>query len=398
MAFWLSKHFRITLIISILGLFSTVTLADYQNAIQYQGKLDHIREKITKVLSRLNKTQNKRSDVRNELQKLERKIAKIAKSLRYTRRKHKKSTIQLKKLNKDLKQLKRQLHNQRTLLSNQIRSAYTMGNQAQLKLILNQQHPSEMGRAMVYFDYLNQSRTSEITEYLTSIQTKQKLESSIKATNKELKRLVKKKLKQKHSLSAHRSNRKRLLAKLNKDIDSQQLTLDDLKNSRTRIEQLLMSIGEILADIPNEPVKQKPFGSLIHKLPWPIRGNFSAKFGTSRHQGDLKWNGIVIDADYGTQVRAISYGRVAFSDWLQGFGFITIIDHNDGYLSLYGHNQALYKQAGDWVKSGEVIATVGDSGGQSHSGLYFEIRSNGKPVNPSIWCSTKIRHLALKEN
>jgi len=379
-------------------LFSTVTLADYQNTIKYQGKLDNIREKITGILGKLNKTQNKRSNVRNELQKLERKIAKVAKSLRYTRRKHTKSTIKLKKLNKDLKHLKSELNDQRDLLSSQIRSAYAMGNQAQLKLVLNQQQPTEMGRAMVYFDYLNQARTSEITEYLQSIKQKQKLEISIKTTNNELKILVKKKLKQKNNLSGHRSNRKRLLAKLNKDINSQQLTLDDLKNSRSRIEQLLMSIGEILADIPNEPVKQIPFGKLKHKLPWPIRGNFSAKFGSSRNQGDLKWNGIVIDADYGTPVRAISYGRVAFSDWLQGFGFITIIDHNDGFLSLYGHNQALFKQAGDWVESGEIIATVGDSGGQSRSGLYFEIRSKGKPVNPSLWCSSKIRHLAMKEN
>ncbi len=398
MAFWLSKYFRKTLIISTLWLFSTMALADYQDTTKYQGKLEHIREKITKVLNKLNKTQNKRSNIRNELQKLERKIAKIAKSLRYTRQKHKKSTIKLKKLNKDLKRLKKELHNQRNLLSSQIRSAYAMGNQAQLKLVLNQQQPTEMGRAMVYFDYLNQARTSEITEYLQSIQKKQKLESTIKTTNKELKKLVEKKLKQKRSLAAHRSNRKRLLARLNKDIDSQQLTLDDLKNSRTRIEQLLMSIGEILADIPSEPVKQKPFGMLRHKLPWPIRGKFSAQFGTSRNQGDLKWNGIVIDANYGTPVRAISYGRVAFSDWLQGFGFITIIDHNDGYLSLYGHNQTVFKQAGDWVESGEVIAAVGDSGGQPHSGLYFEIRSKGKPVNPNLWCSTKIRHLAIKEN
>jgi murein hydrolase activator len=382
----------------MLMLFSNLALADYQDTTKYQGKLDNIREKITRILNKLNKTQNKRSNVRNELQKLERKIAKVAKSLRYTRRKHKKSSIKLKKLTKDLKRLKRKLGDQRNLLSSQIRSAYAMGNQAQLKLVLNQQQPAEMGRSMVYFDYLNQARTAEISEYIQSIKKKQKLEVGIKTTNSELKLLVKKKLKQKQSLSGHRSNRKRLLAKLNKDIDSQQLTLDDLKSSRSRIEQLLMSIGEILADIPNEPVKQKHFGKLKHKLPWPIRGNFSAKFGTSRNQGDLKWDGIVIDAAYGTPVRAISYGRVAFSDWLQGFGFITIIDHNDGYLSLYGHNQALFKQAGDWVMAGEVIATVGDSGGQSKSGLYFEIRSKGKPVNPNIWCSTKIRHLAMKES
>jgi septal ring factor EnvC (AmiA/AmiB activator) len=110
------------------------------------------------------------------------------------------------------------------------------------------------------------------------------------------------------------------------------------------------------------------------------------------------WNGVIINSAYGTPVRAISYGRVAFADWLQGFGFITIIDHDDGYMSLYGHNQALYKQSGDWVEAGEVIATVGDSGGQANSGLYFELRHQGKPINPNRWCSTKVQHVALQDN
>ena len=145
------------------------------------------------------------------------------------------------------------------------------------------------------------------------------------------------------------------------------------------------------------PGDQKPFGQLKRNLPWPVKGKFSAAFGTSRNTGDLRWNGVVIDSDYGKPVRAISHGRIVFADWLQGYGFITIIDHNDGYLSLYGHNQDQYKQAGDWVEAGETIATIGDSGGQPKSGLYFEIRHQGKPINPKQWCSTKISHVAMKD-
>lgn len=364
----------------------------------YQSKLDDIREKITNVLSQLNKNQNKRSNVRSELQKLELKIAKSSKSLRSTRRKHSKSSKKLKQLNSELSKLKQKLKTQRSLLSSQLRSAYAMGHEPQLKLMLNQQNPTEMGRAMVYFDYLNKARSSEINEYLTSIQQMQTLEANIKATVSDLQKLVDKKLKQQKDLSFHRLNRKRLLTKLNTNIDNQQLTLTDLKKSRNRIEQLLMSLGEIMADIPNSAVDAKPFSELKKRLPWPIKGKFSAQFGTSRNTGDLNWNGVVIDADYGHPVRAISYGRVVFADWLQGYGFISIIDHKDGYLSLYGHNQLQFKQAGDWVMAGETIATVGDSGGQPHSGLYFEIRQQGKPVNPNLWCSSKISHLALKDN
>ena len=249
-----------------------------------------------------------------------------------------------------------------------------------------------------YYDLLNRERTREISDYLASIQKKQQLETSIGATTRELEQLVQKRTKQKDQLTRHRGNRKRLLARLEKDIDNQQLTLQELESSRGRIEQLLMSLGELLADIPSEPDAQKPFGSLRGKLPWPVRGSFSARFGTSRHQGDLKWHGVVINSAYGTPVRAVSHGRVAFADWLQGFGFITIIDHDDGYMTLYGHNQALYKQSGDWVEAGEVIATVGDSGGQTDSGLYFEIRYQGKPVNPDRWCSKNVRHVALKDD
>ena len=153
-----------------------------------------------------------------------------------------------------------------------------------------------------------------------------------------------------------------------------------------------MSLGELLADIPQSPSDARPFKQQKGKLPWPTSGPFLATFGEPRKQGGLTWNGVLISAKHGTPVRAISHGRVAFADWLQGFGFITIIDHGEGYMSLYGHNETLVKQAGDWVDAGEVIATSGDSGGQPMPGVYFEIRSRGKPVNPSRWCSRGVRH------
>ena len=168
--------------------------------------------------------------------------------------------------------------------------------------------------------------------------------------------------------------------------------MSNLETSRGRIENLLKSLGELLADIPTSPSENQPFVSQKGKLPWPVNGRFLNNFGQPKNYGDLKWNGVLIKAELGTPVRVVSHGRVAFSDWLQGFGFITIVDHGDGYMSLYGHNESLFKQTGDWVQAGEVIATAGDSGGQPTSGVYFEIRSRGKPINPSKWCSTKARH------
>lgn len=391
-------HLYRALLLCLIYLFSpSLYSKNTTETVTYKNKLDNIRVKITNITSKLNKNQDKRTNVRTDLQKLEIKIAKSAKSLRQTQTKHKKSKKSLNTLNKELKELKTSLKSQRAVLSSQLRSAYAMGHEAQLKLMLNQQKPTEMGRAMMYFDYLNQARSTEINLYLSSITHKKELESDINVTFEQLKNLLDKQTRQSKELASHRNKRKRLLSKLNKDIDGQTVTLDDLEQSRNRIERLLMSLGDILADIPNAPESQRTFAQLKKQLPWPIKGKFTAQYGTSRNTGDLTWNGVLIGADYGGAVRAISHGRVVFADWLQGYGFISIIDHNDGYLSLYGHNQAQFKQAGDWVESGETIATVGDSGGQPNSGLYFEIRHLGKPINPSKWCSTKVQHLAFKE-
>ncbi len=386
-------------ILIVLGLLIVLTgSVSAETATDYQQRLDQIRDKISSVLSALGQKKDKRDTLRSSLRKLEVKIAISAKKLRKTQRKHKKSVKKLKISRTQLKKLNRQLAKQRKILADQLRSAYAMGQQPQLKMLLNQQDPTEMGRAMMYYSYLNRARGNEINVYLGSIEKQQKLEVSIKQTTSELASLLTLKKREKKQLGKHRSKRKKLLARLNKDIDSQQLTLNDLQSSRNRIEDLLMSLGELLADIPAEALDQKPFSEMRGKLPWPVKGRFRASFGTSRHQGDLTWNGVVIDADYDTRVRAVSHGRVAFADWLQGYGFITIIDHNDGYMSLYGYTQELYKQVGDWVEASEVIATVGDSGGQLKSGLYFEIRKQGKPVNPKKWCARRIKHLALSPN
>ena len=387
---------KIVLILSVL--LSLPGALNAETASDYQQRLDNIRDKITNVLSALGQNKDQRDSVRTDLRKLEVKIAISAKKLRKTQRKHKKSAKKLKLSRKELKKLKRNLSKQRKILSEQLRSAYAMGQQPQLKMLLNQQDPTEMGRAMVYYTYLNRARGKEIETFISSIEKQRSLEISIQETTQNLSSLVAAKKTEKKQLGQHRNKRKKILARLNKDIDSQQLTLNDLQSSRGRIEDLLMSLGELLADIPAEGLNQKPFGQLKGKLPWPVKGNFRAKYGTSRGQGDLKWNGIIINADYDIQVRAVTHGRVAFADWLQGYGFITIIDHNDGYMSLYGYTQELYKQVGDWVEASEVIATVGDSGGQTTSGLYFEIRKQGKPINPVKWCSSRIQHVALQDN
>ncbi len=361
---------------------------------RYQKKLDRVQKSINKVKDHLKSTRYKRGHVVTELQQLESKISKNSAELNKTEAKIEGLNSNISGLRGDLTKLQRKLKAQRQSLSEQIRAAYAIGRQQQVKMLLNQQDPAEMGRVMVYFDYLNRAREQYITEFLHSITEKQRLEEELNTALKDYEESLNTRRKQKNTLINQRAKRKQLLARLEQKISNQEKNLSELEGSRNRIEKLLMSLGELLADIPQSPSDSRPFKQQKGKLPWPASGPFLATYGEPRKQGGLKWNGVLISTAHGTPVRAVSHGRIAFADWLQGFGFITIIDHGEGYMSLYGHNETLIKQAGDWVNSGEVIATSGDSGGQPMPGIYFEIRSRGKPVNPGGWCSRKAKHSA----
>ena len=382
------------LLFLLLFLQTPVFAADNDDFERYQKKLEMVQKSIEKVKDHLKSTRYKRGHVVTELQQLESKISENSAELDKTEAKIDRLDNNISDLRKELGKLQRKLNTQRQSLSEQIRAAYAIGRQQQVKMLLNQQDPAEMGRVIVYFDYLNRAREKHIADFLHSISEKKRVEEALKTTRKEHEESLKTRKKQKNTLLSQRVKRNQLLARLEREISNQEKNLSELEDSRNRIENLLMSLGELLADIPQSPSDSQPFKLQKGKLPWPVSGPFLATYGEPRNQGGLKWNGVLISTAHGSPVRAVSRGRVAFADWLQGYGFITIIDHGEGYMSLYGHNETLIKQAGDWVNAGEIIATSGDSGGQPMPGVYFEIRSRGKPVNPGSWCSRKAKHQA----
>jgi len=385
---------RIILLFFLLFTHSAVSAADNDEFERYQKKLDRVQQSINKVKEHLKSTRYKRGHVVTELQKLESDISKNSKALKQTEAKIDDLNSNISELRDELGKLQKKLTLQRKGLADQVRAAYAIGHQQQVKMLLNQQDPAEMGRVMVYFNYLNRARQQHINEFLDSIAEKQRLEKELDVALKDYQETLNTRKSQKNSLLTQRHKRSQLLARLEQQISNQEKNLTELESSRNRIENLLMSLGELLADIPPGLSDSKPFKQQKGKLPYPASGPFLATFGEARKQGGLKWNGVLISTPHGSPVRAISRGRVAFADWLQGFGFITIIDHGEGYMSLYGHNETLIKQAGDWVNAGEVIATSGDSGGQPMPGVYFEIRSRGKPVNPGSWCSRSVKYSA----
>ncbi len=381
-------------IVLILGLACPVfSLAESNPDIPiYQDKLDHIQQSIVKTQEHLQDNRSQRGHTLTKLRQLEGEISTNARALNTTGIKIKKINARIIQLRKNLKLLSRKLKKQRYALGEQLRAAYALGTHQNIKMLLNQQNPAEIGRIQAYFNYLNKAREDEIQQFITSIESKLKQEQELSQNLSDHKIALATRKKQKQLLQKQRIKRQQLLATLNEKIANQEQTLSGLETSRNKIEGLLRSLGQLLADIPIAPSDNKPFQQQKGLLPWPIKGPFLARYGQKRNQGDLKWNGILIGSSYGVPVRSITHGRIAFADWLQGYGFIIIVDHGDGYISLYGHNESLLKHAGDWVKAGETIATTGDSGGQPNPGLYFEIRSRGKPIDPYPWCSLKASH------
>ena len=192
----------------------------------------------------------------------------------------------------------------------------------------------------------------------------------------------------KQLLETNHKQRHQLVAILNSQLKTKDQVLQNLLRDELHLKRLLNQLDHEIKDVQLDLSPPKEFISLRGKLPWPTQGKMTARFGSSRHTGDLKWKGVMIQTDAGDAIHAIAYGRVIFADWLRGFGMLIIVDHGKGYMSLYGHNQQLHKKLGDWVQANEIIATAGSTGGQKTSSLYFEIRHNGVPQNPTKWCHT----------
>ncbi len=353
------------------------------------AELKKLRSVIKTLQNELNVARSSHDKLRQELRHHEKKIGNISSELTQLNSQLKTHTRALRKQQKQEKLLRSELHNHRSTLKQQVRSAYTIGNQGHLKLLLNQQSPATLGRVLSYYDYFIKVRAKNINEVTVKLTKVEKLQASIKQEKFKLEQIQHSLSEEKQALGQTKKRRVSILAKLDKDIRSKGQKLGNMLEDEKRLERLLKTLKQALPDFPDQAETLTSFARQKGYLQWPVKGRLRAKYGSSRKMGKLRWQGVVINAREGSEVSAISHGQVVFSDWLQGYGLLVIIDHGDNFMSLYGFNQSLYKGPGDWVEAGDIIATVGESGGQTKSGLYFEIRKNGKPTNPSRWCSNK---------
>ena len=348
-----------------------------------EQELEEVRERISNLKQSMDVASSERDKVTGELQAAEVSIAEKRSRLRDLERERAFTEKRRSDLDKKVAVNEAELDREIEQLGQQLRAAYMSGDQERLKLLLNQQDPATLGRLMVYYSYLNDYRSSNIDTVSDRIRELASLRSKVAAEEARLSEIAKTRYTELSRLNNAQEQRKSLLATLRARISNEGEEIDYLAAQEKDLARLIAELTSILSDYPIS--SENPFSEHKGRLTWPVAGNLLHDFGQPRVGGGLRWNGVVLTAPRGREVRAIYHGRVAFSDWLAGLGLLVIIDHGDGYMTLYGYNETLMKSAGDWVAPGDVIATVGDSGGQQRSGLYFEIRKGTQPVNPRHW-------------
>lgn len=355
------------------------------DAAEIQTRLKQLKSDIDKFTSQLADTKSKRTNIEADLKQNEKDIGEIIKKIEVIEEDLKDSEHKISNLQKQQKELVIAKNEQQGYIVRQIRAAYQIGNQEYLKVLLNQENPSKITRMLKYYDYFNRARAQQIERYSATITSLEVIAENIVEKTKKLARGRSLLQSRRFALANIKQQREKILFRLNATIIGKDAKLKILISDRRHLEELLARIDTELTLLP-APGQVIPFAQLKGKMILPVRGKISNRFGSTLDKGKLPWNGLFIAAAEGEPVYAVHYGRVVFSDWLRGFGLLLIINHGEGYMSLYGHNQSVYREIGDWVDAGEIVASIGNSGGLDRSGLYFEIRYDGKPRDPQIWC------------
>ena len=351
-----------------------------------ERELEEVRDRISALKQSLDAAAGERDRLSAELQEAEVGIAELRARLTDIERERQSAAAGKRTLEGELADRERHLDRESEALAAQLRTAYMSGRQEKIKLLLNQRDPATLGRLMAYYRYLNDYRAGNIRAVVEEIRKLDELHARIAAQAARLQQLARTRYDELGRLNEAQERRRTLLAELRSRIDEEGREVDRLAAQERDLQRLIAELTSILSDYPI--ASEQPFGEHKGRLTWPVAGTLLHDFGQPR-AGGVKWNGVVLAAPRGHEVRAVYHGRVAFADWLAGMGLLVIVDHGEGYMTLYGYNETILKNTGDWVAPGDVIATVGDSGGQAQAGLYFELRRGTRPENPRRWVSRR---------
>ncbi|SEI84293.1 Septal ring factor EnvC, activator of murein hydrolases AmiA and AmiB [Azotobacter beijerinckii] len=414
-----------TLSVLILALILGPAFADERSETLQQ--LEQARQEIAELKKLQEQLNQERSAVQKALGKTEREMGDLERQVRELQEEQGSRERELRRLDQEKQTLQDARDEQQRLIAIQARAAYQNGRQEYLKLLLNQQQPERLSRTLTYYGYLNQARRKQLETFDATLSQLATVEQDI-ATQQVRLGERKSELEQRRGrLAEVRAERRQVLARLGREYASSARQLETREEERAELVRVLQRIEETLARQAREATEARqralaeqrrqqelaqrqrarsaasatetpllssadvapdsPFAKARGSLPWPVDGRLLAPYGSPRSEdARARWDGVLIGASAGSPVHAIHAGRVVFADWLRGSGLLVILDHGNGYLSLYGHNESLLKGAGDMVKAGEPIATVGTSGGQDMPALYFAIRHQGRPTDPALWC------------
>ncbi len=352
-----------------------------------EQELAEVRARIEELRESIERQTRRRDELSAGLAEAEREIGRVRLNLDRIETERRASRARLADIERRQAERRRALEGEKERLARQVRAAYTSGRQERIKLLLNQEDPAELGRLLVYYGYLGRARGENIGQVRDQIEALATLGREEADEQARLEKLAADERAQLERLDASRAERRRLVAAIESEIAARGDEIARLRRQEEELTRLIAELSAILADYPIN--SEEPFSRLKGRLTWPVAGRLIQDYGQPRGNGGLQWNGVLIAAPSGREVRAVYHGRVAYADWLPGLGLLIVVDHGEGYLSLYGHNESLLKSAGDWVAPGDVLATVGQSGGQATPALYFEIRKGRDPVDPGSWISRR---------
>ena len=347
-----------------------------------EAELQAVKSEIERISRQVSAEQVERDRLTHELRTSELSVGKLRNSLSEVRRERAERAARRAALAAEQRVREADVQHNRAALAGQLRAAYLIGRQEPLKLLLNQKDPALAGRMFAYYSYFGRARAGQIKLIEEDMQRIAELDGALDAEDQQLAELEKRQRAQLHELEQARTQRTHVLASLEAQSHTRAQNLERLRSQQAGLEKLLRELRTAMERFPLEG--NDAFARLRGKLAWPVTGRLVARFGDAR-AGGVRWDGVLVATERGAPVKAVCQGRVIYADWLPGLGLLTIVDHGDGYLSLYGHNERLYKAAGEPVAAGEPIAAAGDSGGSSRPELYFEIRKGGKPVDPRPW-------------
>lgn len=376
------KGFALCWLIS--GLFSP--LANGQD--NEQAKLAELQAELRERQQALNTSRANAKQLAQVLKASELEIAKVATAMAKTNTELENVNAEQAALKQEQSELKQAIRQQQSLLSSQLKSAYMAGHYDYAKMMFFQQDAKTFERVITYYQYIAKARQQEISQFKDNVARLETVTASLLQKAQKLLALRNQQQSQRAEILTRQQDRKATLAKLNKTIASESERIAALQENEKALMEAIEA-ARLAAERAAEraaaaKISLDGLAKLKGQLSPPVEGRIRKLFG-NRRQGQVRWKGIIIDGDEGDAVRSIAAGKVLYADWLRGFGLVAIVDHGKGYMSVYGHNQALLKQAGDEVRAGENLALVGRSGGQEYANLYFEIRHKGKALNPTAW-------------